>query len=83
MVDTDGRALMIQAHPADVQDREIAETVIAPSLSGLYQRYPQLHLDLRVDDHVADMARDGIDIAVRTGTVGDDALVARRIGGFT
>ena len=46
----------------------IAETVIAPSLAGLYQRYPQLHLDLRVDDRVADMVRDGIDIAVRTGT---------------
>jgi DNA-binding transcriptional LysR family regulator len=62
--------------------RVIAETVIAPSLAGLYQRYPQLHLDLRVDDRVADMVRDGIDIAVRTGTVGDDALVARQIGEF-
>ena len=60
----------------------IAETVIAPSLSGLYRRYPQLHIDLRVDDHISDLARDGIDIAVRTGSVSDDALVAREIGRY-
>jgi DNA-binding transcriptional LysR family regulator len=60
----------------------IAETVIAPSLAGLYQRHPQLHIDLRVDDHLSDLARDGIDIAIRTGSVSNDALVAREIGRF-
>jgi DNA-binding transcriptional LysR family regulator len=60
----------------------IAETVIAPSLDGLYRRYPNLHIELRVDDRLADMARDGIDIAVRTGELASETLVARRIGHF-
>lgn len=60
----------------------VAETVIAPSLEGLYRRYPDLHVDLRADDRLADLARDGIDIAVRTGELTTETLVARRIGGY-
>ena len=60
----------------------IAETVIAPSLDGLYRRYPNLHIELRADDRLVGMARDGIDIAVRTGELASETLVARRIGGF-
>jgi DNA-binding transcriptional LysR family regulator len=58
----------------------IAETVIAPSLDGLYRRYPGLHIELCADDRLVAMARDGIDIAVRTGEVSSETLVARRIG---
>lgn len=60
----------------------VAETVIAPSLDGLYRRYPNLHIELRVDDRLVGMAREGIDIAVRTGELASETLVARRIGGF-
>ncbi|UUZ77838.1 LysR family transcriptional regulator [Polaromonas sp. P1(28)-13] len=58
----------------------LAECVVAPSLRGLYQRYPQLHIDINADDRMADMARDGIDIAIRSGTANSDTLVARQIG---
>jgi DNA-binding transcriptional LysR family regulator len=60
----------------------VAETVIAPSLAGLYERHPQLHIDLTADDRLVDLARDGIDIAIRTGQLGNDNLVARRLGHF-
>jgi len=60
----------------------VAQTVIAPSLDGLYRRFPQLHVELRADDRLAEMARDGIDIAVRTGELASDTLVARRIGAY-
>jgi DNA-binding transcriptional LysR family regulator len=60
----------------------IAETLIAPSLDGLYRRYPNLHIELRADDRLVDMARDGIDIAVRTGELASETLVAREIGRF-
>ena len=46
----------------------VAQVVIAPGLSGLYRRYPQLQLDINADDRLADMARDGIDIAIRSGS---------------
>jgi DNA-binding transcriptional LysR family regulator len=60
----------------------LAQMVIAPSLRGLYQRYPQLHIDVSADDRMADMAREGIDIAIRTGTPNSDTLVARQIGTY-
>lgn len=58
----------------------MAASVIAPSLANLYQRHPQLHLDIAADDRVVDLARDGIDVAIRTGSPGGDSLVARQIG---
>jgi DNA-binding transcriptional LysR family regulator len=60
----------------------MAQMVVAPSLSSLYQRYPQLHIDISADDRMADMAREGIDIAIRTGTPHSDSLVARQMGTF-
>jgi DNA-binding transcriptional LysR family regulator len=60
----------------------LAQMVIAPSLRGLYQRYPQLHIDISADDRMADMAREGIDIAIRTGTPNSETLVARQIGTY-
>lgn len=61
----------------------LAQMVIAPSLPGLYERHPQLHVDINADDRIADMAREGIDIAIRTGTPSSDTVVAREIGSYT
>ncbi|OGB82826.1 MAG: LysR family transcriptional regulator [Burkholderiales bacterium RIFOXYC12_FULL_60_6] len=61
----------------------LAQMVLAPSLNGLYQRHPQLHIDIAADDRMVDMARDGIDIAIRTGTPNSDTLVARQIGDYS
>ena len=58
----------------------VAQTVIAPSLPTLFDRHPQLHVDIAADDRLVDMARDGIDIAIRTGEAVGETLVARRIG---
>lgn len=61
----------------------LAQAIIVPSLSALYDKHPRLHLDIAADDRMADMARDGIDIAIRTGTMQSDTLVARPIGVLT
>jgi DNA-binding transcriptional LysR family regulator len=58
----------------------IAQSVLAPSLAALTQRYPSLHIEIAEDDRISDMVRDGIDVAIRTGQVSADTLVARRIG---
>ncbi len=60
----------------------LAQMVIAPSLGALYERHPQLHIDINADDRIADMAREGIDIAIRTGTPASDTVVARQIGDY-
>lgn len=61
----------------------MAEAIIVPSLPSLLEQYPQLHLDIAADDRVVDMARDGMDIAIRTGSPVRDTLVARQIGHLT
>lgn len=58
----------------------LAQYVIAPSLPGLYARHPQLHLDINADDRQVDLARDGIDVAIRSGPMVSDTVVARQIG---
>ena len=58
----------------------IAESLIVPTLTGLYERHPKIQIDINAEDRMADLARDGIDIAIRSGQVNTDTLVARRIG---
>jgi DNA-binding transcriptional LysR family regulator len=58
----------------------MANYVIVPSLHALAQLHPQLSIELHVDDRAIDIARQGIDFAIRTGPLGSDNLVARVIG---
>lgn len=65
--------------------RVAASTVLAqyqllPSLVALSERHPRLRVELEVSDRLADMARDGIDIAIRTTSTLPDSMVARRLG---
>jgi DNA-binding transcriptional LysR family regulator len=58
----------------------MAQAIVVPSLPQLYERHPGLQLDIAADDRVVDLAREGIDIALRTGEPGSDEFVARRMG---
>lgn len=65
--------------------RVAASTVMAqyrvlPSLPGLHQRHPRVQVELEVSDRLADLTRDGIDIAIRTTPTLPETVVARRIG---
>ncbi|WP_232834524.1 LysR substrate-binding domain-containing protein [Rhodoferax ferrireducens] len=50
---------------------------LTPVLSAYAATYPQVQIDLVLNDRVVDMAEEGIDIALRAGTLADTALVAR------
>jgi DNA-binding transcriptional LysR family regulator len=58
----------------------LAQTLVVPGLRGLYALYPQLQIDVCADDRAVDLARDGIDVAIRGGVDISDTLVARQIG---
>ncbi|RYY52015.1 MAG: LysR family transcriptional regulator [Comamonadaceae bacterium] len=61
----------------------VAQHRLVPSLAGLHARHPQLRVELVAGDAMLDLARDGIDIAVRTASAVHplaDTVVARRIG---
>lgn len=57
----------------------LAQTLIVPQLPRLLALHPGLQIDLSVDDRMVDLVRDGVDIAIRTGTPGSDAVIARQI----
>lgn len=52
---------------------------VLPLLAGLQRAHPGLVFELRLHDSLVDLVRDGIDLAVRIGDLGDSSLVARRI----
>jgi DNA-binding transcriptional LysR family regulator len=39
-----------------------------------------LRIDINADDRMADMARDGIDIAIRSGELSSETIVAKQLG---
>jgi LysR family transcriptional regulator for bpeEF and oprC len=52
-------------------------TVMLPLLARLMQQHPRLSIDARFSDLYVDMVKEGIDVAIRTGTLRDSTLVAR------
>lgn len=58
----------------------LAQTLVVPTLPGLYERYPELKLEIVADDRVTDLVCDGIDIAIRAGVDSLESLVIRKIG---
>ena len=57
----------------------VAQYLIVPKLPELLARHPELRIDLSVDDRMSDLVRDGIDLAIRTGTPASDSVVAKLI----
>jgi DNA-binding transcriptional LysR family regulator len=53
---------------------------VSPILLELAQRYPKLELELSFSDRIADLAEDGYDLAIRTGSLVDNGgVIARRV----
>lgn len=50
---------------------------IMPGLTDFYRRYPHLQLDIGFHDRQVHLQREGVDCAIRAGTVHDLGLVAR------
>ena len=57
----------------------LGRTVIVPAISRLTARHPDVQVDLTLRDHPGDLAADGIDVALRLGTLPDSGLIARRL----
>lgn len=52
---------------------------IAPALAVFAQRYPELTIDMRLDDRQVDLIEEGFDLAIRIAELPDSSLVARRL----
>ncbi len=53
---------------------------VAPRITRLLERYPEMSIDLRMSDTLVDLVADGVDVAIRASAVVDSSLVARKIG---
>ncbi|BAL26982.1 LysR family transcriptional regulator [Azoarcus sp. KH32C] len=52
---------------------------LAPLLPAFMQRHPDLKIQLLLEDRYTDLVAEGIDVALRIGTLADSTLIARRI----
>jgi DNA-binding transcriptional LysR family regulator len=50
---------------------------LAPAMSDYLDRYPDVHVELALNDRVVDLADGGFDAAIRVGALSDSNLIAR------
>jgi len=60
----------------------IGYRIILPLLADFTRQYPEIELDLDFNDRLVDVVAEGIDVAVRSGTLTDSRLMARELGPF-
>jgi LysR family transcriptional regulator for bpeEF and oprC len=53
--------------------------LLLPALPEFTRRYPQIELDLRLNDRVVDLVAERVDVALRVGPLRQSGLVARRV----
>jgi DNA-binding transcriptional LysR family regulator len=56
-----------------------ARLMIVPRLPEFLAQHPSLDIDVILDDRIIDVVSEGIDIALRLGTLADSSAVARKI----
>ena len=52
---------------------------LGPAMADFGRLYPEVTLDLRLDDRFVNLVEDGFDVAVRIGVLTDSSLVARKL----
>lgn len=53
---------------------------VAPALPEFLRRYPDVSIDMNLDDRKVDVIEEGYDVSVRISDLPDSSLVARRLG---
>ncbi|SAL05316.1 LysR family transcriptional regulator [Caballeronia calidae] len=65
----------------DVQT-SIAKCVIVPHLHEFRDLYPGIDLIVGTGDRIVDLIEEGVDCAIRVGTLGDSGMIGKQIGVF-
>ena len=63
--------------PRSLTDLEIGLPIVEFSAE-----YPEILLDVNLDDRMVDMVEDGFDVAIRISRLADSALIARKLADF-
>ncbi len=65
----------------DVPSR-VARRLLAPALPTFLREHPKIEIDLGSSDRAIDLVREGVDCALRVGTLASSGLIARPLGVF-
>lgn len=52
---------------------------LVPRLDGFFKRYPEIRVDVRLNDRVVDLVEEGVDVAIRMGALADSTLIAKKL----
>ena len=58
----------------------LGRRLIVPALPRFIEQNPELTVQMSMNDRVIDLVQEGIDAALRVGTLSDSSLIARRVG---
>ena len=58
----------------------LGRTQLLPWVVKFLELHPEMEIDVQISDRFIDMVEDGVDLAIRIGTLKDSNLRARRIG---
>jgi LysR family transcriptional regulator for bpeEF and oprC len=58
----------------------LGRTHVLPLLAAFLADYPEIQVDLQMGDRFSDLIEEGVDVAIRIGTLKDSGLRARRVG---
>lgn len=52
---------------------------LGPAVAAYLQAYPEVTVDISLNDHYIDLLAEGVDVALRIGRLADSSLIARRL----
>jgi len=52
---------------------------VIPLLDDFFKRYPDIKIELSLNDRVVDIVSEGLDLAIRMGALSDSSLIAKKI----
>lgn len=55
---------------------------IGPAIKDFLARYPEVELDLSLNDRYVDVVDEGFDLAIRVGRLSDSSLIVRKLGQY-
>jgi DNA-binding transcriptional LysR family regulator len=52
---------------------------VMPTLTGFRAKYPQVQVEIQLDDRKVDLVRDNFDVIIRGGLISDSSLISRKL----
>lgn len=55
------------------------ELILPQAIAEFSAQYPQIHIDMELDNRFVDIVEEGFDLAIRTGALQDSSFIAKRL----